>query len=781
MITVIDKQSSKPLQEVAFLKYQPNAFATTNKKGKADISDFLDAERIEIVMLGYPKLMTSYDSLKSLNFLLRLNPLAFSSDEVVVSSTRFNQNVKDIPFKISTISACEAQLSNPQTAADLLSSSGDVFVQKSQLGGGSPMIRGFSTNRLLYSVDGVRMNTAIFRSGNLQNVISLDPLSIGRSEILFGPGSVIYGSDAIGGVMSFQTLKPEFSLTDTIAFSGSALTRLSSANNELTAHFDLNIGWEKWASTTSVSWSKYGDLKMGSFGPEDYLRPSYVQRIGGKDVEIANLDPEIQVPTGYSQLNLMQKIRFQPNKKWNFEYGFHYSETSDYARYDRHIRFKNDLPRYGEWKYGPQKWMMNLLSITHKGASKFYDDLSIRLAQQLFEESRISRDFNQTTRETKIETVDAFSFNLDLNKSLGLRHQLFYGVEFIFNDVGSVAFNTDISNGSETIGAPRYPLSNWLSAAIYINSQYKINEKLLLQGGIRFNQYALNASFDTTFYPFPFTEAKNSQGALTGSLGMVYRPNNKWAISGNIATGFRSPNIDDMGKVFDSAPGLVVVPNTDLASEYAYNTDLSIAKIFGSRLKIDFTAYYTLLNNALVRRDFSLNGQDSIIYAGELSKVQALQNAASSNIYGIQFGADLKLGSGFSVQSKLNFQKGEEETDDGVKSTARHAAPLFGSTRFVYKKGKLLFDFKAQYVAERSFEDLPIAERDKAYLYAADGNGNPYAPAWYILNFKVMYEVTNVFTINAGLENITDQRYRSYSSGITGAGRNIIFSLKASF
>jgi hemoglobin/transferrin/lactoferrin receptor protein len=94
---------------------------------------------------------------------------------------------------------------NPQTSADLLANSGHVFVQKSQLGGGSPMIRGFSTNRVLITVDGIRLNNAIFRGGNVHNVISINPFNIEKTEIILGSGSVIYGSDAIGGVMNFYT------------------------------------------------------------------------------------------------------------------------------------------------------------------------------------------------------------------------------------------------------------------------------------------------------------------------------------------------------------------------------------------------------------------------------------------------------------------------------------------------------------------------------------------------------------------------------------------------
>ncbi len=101
------------------------------------------------------------------------------------------------------------------------------------------MIRGFATNRILLSVDGVRMNNAIFRGGNLQNVISIDPFTIKKTEVTFGPGSVIYGSDAIGGVMNFYTQKPRFSFADSLAFSGNVNYRFASANSENTAHVDL--------------------------------------------------------------------------------------------------------------------------------------------------------------------------------------------------------------------------------------------------------------------------------------------------------------------------------------------------------------------------------------------------------------------------------------------------------------------------------------------------------------------------------------------------------------
>ncbi|HRG07009.1 MAG TPA: TonB-dependent receptor plug domain-containing protein, partial [Cyclobacteriaceae bacterium] len=250
-------------------------------------------------------------------------------DEVVVSVNRWEQNQREISTRVTKITPAFIQLQNPQTSADLLGLSNQVFIQKSQLGGGSPMIRGFATNRILLVVDGVRMNNAIFRSGNLQNVISLDANSIQNTEVVFGPGSVVYGSDAIGGVMNFTTLTPTLSNGGT-KFSGNAFTRYASANEEKTGHVDFSIGLKKWAFVTSITKSDFSDLKMGSDGPVEYTRPDYqVRDENGNDIAVTNPDPNVQVSSGYNQFNAMQKIRFSPNANWDFNYGFHYSKTSD--------------------------------------------------------------------------------------------------------------------------------------------------------------------------------------------------------------------------------------------------------------------------------------------------------------------------------------------------------------------------------------------------------------------------------------------------------------------
>lgn len=780
-VTVKAQVTHLPVEAALIYSNADNAILT-NSQGKADISSLKGAIQVTVRSIGYKSISLSFAELQNNKFQVLLPEDNVSLDAVVISAARWKQEKREVPGKVTTISPTEVLLQNPQTAADMLGASGEVYIQKSQLGGGSPMIRGFATNRVLLAVDGVRMNSAIFRSGNLQNVISLDPFALSRTEVLFGPGSVSYGSDAIGGVMSFYTLSPQLASNETIQVNGSAASRWSSANNEKTGHIDFSIGLKKWAFLTSATYSDYDDLTMGTHGPEEYLRPEYAKTINGTDEVLVNPNPREQVSSGYNQINLMQKVRFNPNEAWDINYGFHYSTTSDYARYDRLIRYRKGALRSAEWYYGPQEWMMNHLKIDNQAQGKLFDKLSINLAHQFFEESRHDRDFGQTTKYNRYEKVNAWSANLDFEKQLAEKHLLLYGAEAVYNKVNSSGTDEDVRSGKEVAGPARYPDgSDWSSYAAFATYQFKPSERLSLQTGARYNHFILNAAFDNTFYPFPFSEAAVNAGALTGSAGLVYHPSPTWQISSNLSTGFRSPNIDDIGKVFDSAPGIVVVPNPDLESEYAYNIDFGIAKTFGSFLKVDASTFYTHLNNALVRRDFLLNGQDSIMYDGEKSQVQALQNAANAKVWGIQAGVELTTNCGIGLSSRFNYQEGEEELENGETAPLRHAAPWFGATHLTYSINRFKADVYAVYNGEISNANLAPEEQDKDYMYAIDENGKPYSPAWTTLNIKALYKISDYLMASAGVENITNQRYRPYSSGIVAPGRNFILSLRATF
>ena len=203
-VVVKDSLSGDPLSGVIIYNESRSTFTTTDGAGRAELDRFNPKEVLFFRHMGHGLVTRLKSTIKQRETIL-LSTQSEGLDEIVISASRFADVARKIPVHIRKIGSQEIELFQPQTAADLLQRSGAVFVQKSQLGGGSPMIRGFATNRVLITVDGIRMNNAIFRGGNIQNVISIDPFALDRAEVLYGPGTVISGSDAIGGVMNFYT------------------------------------------------------------------------------------------------------------------------------------------------------------------------------------------------------------------------------------------------------------------------------------------------------------------------------------------------------------------------------------------------------------------------------------------------------------------------------------------------------------------------------------------------------------------------------------------------
>jgi hemoglobin/transferrin/lactoferrin receptor protein len=242
------------------------------------------------------------------------------------------------------------------------------------------------------------------------------------------------------------------------------------------------------------------------------------------------------------------------------------------------------------------------------------------------------------------------------------------------------------------------------------------------------------------------------------------------------------PNIDDMGKLFESAPGLVTVPNPDLRSEYAWNFEAGFAKRSFEHINLEFSAFYTLLNNAIARRPFTFNGEDSIEFGGINSAVEALQNVAKAQVWGAQAAAEFYLSKKLIWQINANWIQGRETDDqEDVDVPLRHAPPFYGNTNLRYTWKKLTTEFSVFYNGEIAFDDLAPSEQVKTDIYAKDENGNPYSPAWHTFNLKLSYRLGKDMLLNVGWENITDRRYRTYSSGIVAPGSNLVFSVRKGF
>jgi hemoglobin/transferrin/lactoferrin receptor protein len=791
-IKVVDA-SSKMAVENVFI-YVKNFATLTDKKGEASLNEFTNSDTLIFQHPSYKTVFYTKTELQSMNNIVVLTESILKLDPLIISANKWEQNIKEVPFKISSISATEILFNNPQTSADLLEGTGEVYVQKSQLGGGSPMIRGFATSRILLVVDGVRINNAIFRSGNLQNVISIDALSTSEVEVIYGPGSVTYGSDAIGGVIDFHSLKPLFSSNKTPVYKANAFTRYSSANGENTGHLDFSLGYKKWAFVTSITHNSFNDLRMGRAGNESYVREEYVVRIDNKDSIVKNKNRNIQNPTAYSQNTLLQKIAFKPNKKWEFLYAFHGSWSSDVPRYDRLVQTSAGILKYAEWYYGPQEWMMQQLLVKHQAKTKLYDGYKINFAYQDYTESRHDRNFQGDFLRHRTENVKAFSLNVDFEKEINKKSSVFYGFESVYNLVFSKGETEMLSNNSIFDISSRYPnKSQYFNSAAYLKYNFQLSDKIISNVGVRYSYYALFSPFDDKrFFPFPYDEIKINDAALNGSLGLVYNSGKNFLIKTNIGTAYRAPNVDDIGKVFDSEPGNILVPNPNLKAEYAYNIDFGIEKTFVEKISFSLTCFYTYLDNAINRGESQFNGSDSIIYDGQMSKVVSLFNNDYAQIYGVQSSLLADIHPMFMFKSHLSYMQGRKQ--DGTP--IRHVSPLFGSGSLIFKYHVFRLEFYVNYHGEISPEKLCTDEHEKDYMYAIDkeyaeeqsllspserfNENGLYSPAWYTLNFRMGFNYKNTLRLNIGVENIGDVRYRTYSSGICAPGRNFIISLKAS-
>ena len=701
--------------------------------------------------------------------------------EVVVFANKFPTPSKNIVQTIGLIT--DKNLMHQQAnTADILTASGQVFVQKSQLGGGSPVIRGFEASRVLLMVDGVRMNSAIFRAGHLQNIITVDNMILDRVEILYGPSSTMYGSDALGGVVNMFTKNPILNTSSQWKTNGNVVYRYANGQNESRQHVDVNIADNKWAYLTSFTNSSFGDLRQGNNRSSAYpnfgKRLFYVTNENGVDVVNSNTNSvNIQKTTGYTQTDLLQKVLFKPNDKTEHVLNIQLSNSSDINRYDRLTETaSNGTPTYAEWYYGPQVRNMVGYKLSKTNLSGYFQEMTINANYQHLEESRMSRKFKSSNKDFRLEKVDIVGVNADfLHKDKN--GEVHFGVESYYDIVNSTAYRNNISTQVKSAITTRYSdgPTNMAYQALYVQHTKNLNSNWVLNDGLRFNLVQLNAQFkDTSLMHFPFTEAKQSNAAITGNVGLAYNADNGYRVAFGLSSGFRAPNIDDLTKVFDTKTGYVVVPNKDLKPEYTYNAEINISKNTAA-YSWGTSVFYTWFKNALVADKFTWNGQSQIVYQGMLSNVYATQNKAKANVYGFNVNGRLRVMNNTDLSATYTYTKGTY--NDGLKDMPLdHIPPSYGRIGLKHGTAKLNAELFSVFNGWKHIADYNLNGEDNEIYATKDG-----MPSWMTLNFSSNYAPAKNLSIGFQIENITDLNYRYFASGISAVGRNYILSCKYSF
>ncbi len=778
-VRVLNAVSRKAIENVALYNHNKQLSALTNRNGEADISRFSSTDTIHFQHPSYAEVALTKTTIVKEGLTVLLSEKNILLDEFVIAATKTPEKRMNLPQMADVLDATSIKRALAPTSADLLESTGNIMVQKSQSGGGSPVLRGFEANKVLLVVDGVRMNNAIYRNGHLQNSITIDNAILDRVEVIYGPGSLIYGSDALGGVISYHTKDPELASAEgEQLFRVNSLLQYASAIGEQLYHADFNSGSDRLASLTSITYKKFGDIRMGKtrspfigdFGRDFY----YAERINGRDTMLTNPNPDIQRETGYSQLDILQKILYQPSEHLRLLTNVQLSTSSDINRYDQLNDYSGGNLKYAEWYYGPQKRLLISERADYDAHTALFDNMTTLLAIQKVEEDRISRRFGDTEKYSQMEKADVFTGNLDFLKNISPSSRIIYGLAFAYNRVNSTARYTNIDTGAETPAQTRYPDggSYTLDYAAYLGYRLKAGTKYTIAGGLRYSRNMLHSDFTSDFIQLPFNAVDIRNGAVTGSLSTVFHPDESFKISLIASTGFRNPNVDDYGKV-RAKDGFVTVPSGGLGPEYTYNLEAGITKVFNGEVRFSGAVYITWLDQAIVRADYTYQGKDSLEYDGEMYRMITNVNADKAMIRGFSANLSGKLNRHLEMRSTLNVQEGKDLSND---VPLPHIPPVFGRTELRWQQKRFGAGAWVEYYGWKRLKDMsPYGEdnEEEATQYGY--------PAWYTLNLQAHYDFGKNVTVQAGLENLTDNYYKVFSSGVSAPGRSFNLSLRATF
>ncbi len=795
-ITIRDIQTNETIASVVAHNKSKTQSTISNFDGVLDLSIFKTNTRIYFSHIGY----------KNISFLKEITPTTVHLEpnhdqltQIILSVSKSKVQKTRVAEQIEVITQKEIQQLAPQTTADLLAATPGLRVQKSQGGGGSPVIRGFEANRVLLVIDNVRMNNAIYRSGHLQNAITISPYNLERTEIIFGPSSVIYGSDALGGVVHFYTKTPK--INDPKQFTGNTNTRYSSVNNELTQAFSGQFSAKKWATYSAFSLSDFGDLRMGknrSHGYENWgLVPFFSNNndVVYNDAPIKNEDPNIQKNTGYSQMDILQKINFKIKKHNNLFLNFQLSESSNINRFDKLTELDNGSLKFAEWYYGPQKRLFLSSQYQFHPNTKWMQKGTITGAYQKIKESRINRKYNSLERNYQKENVAVFSLNTDFKVTLAKKRDLSYGTEFTHNKVTSIAYGKVLQlNNNQIVGfsntsniQSRYPDggSTYTTAAIYANYRQDINQKMTLNTGGRYTYTHLKATFiNQTYILLPETDLQINNSSFTANLGLTYNPTTLTKWSTVFSSGFRAPNIDDIGKIREKN-GILTVPNPNLNPEFAYNGEIGFTKfIKNQKNQITINVFYTLLknyisrSNFIVKNDTSTSNENTVIYDGDEVITIANVNGDNAAIFGGTIDMSINPINNLFIKGNATYTQSKTYNNETLPSIS----PFFTQIALQFKKGKIDAEINYKHSLKKDADTYSLNGEDNLEQSPMDTNGNYVGvPAWSTLNASAIYNVNKTLTLQVGLDNVLDTHYKEFASGISAPGRNLKTSLILNF
>lgn len=752
----------------------------TDLNGRLQLDSLmLEGDTLEIRSLGFGSRAVAMPE-RAADVAVQLSAESVNLSEVVVASVEPARHTMGAET-VSRISARTIATQVPSNAATLLWESGQVMVQQSQQGGGSPMLRGFEANRILLVVDGVRLNNAIYRSGHLQNALTVDPFAVAGVEVRHGAGSVQFGSDALGGVIHYRTRSPSWTPGSAVR----AQTGFSSASRSPLFHADAEVTGRRFASFTSVTHRRYGDLRMGRWRPHGDAQWGIVPwvvrtEMDGQtvlDVADSNAVTHLQPATGYDQTDVVQKFRFGGWER-HVELNLQHSTGSNVPRFDR----LNDAgadggPKWAQWDYGPQR--RSLASLRFRSSIRGLGNVTLTPYWQRVEESRLKARFGSQEREVQDEQVDVLGVQLDIDRQLG-SWNVSYGAHWDHHRVHSEAWMenradarrlenpvlTRYPNGGSTMGS--------LSAYGGLNRRWN---RWQLQGAARYTRGWLEARFDPQEgFPMPatgvgfspFTEVGYNRGALTGSATARWIGHSRWGGHAALSSAFRNPNVDDVGKV-RAKDGYVIIPADSLSPERLYSAEVGgFWRTRDLKLTLQGSGFATVLMDAIQAVDtayVATNGEtiETLVAEGDTNRIQVNANIGRAFIRGVQWQTVYRAGDGWRFRATLNLTRGRSASGEPIA----HIPPAFGMLAAGRSGEWLTVNAQLRWSGRKRVEDYGPGTTDNLAEATAEGN-----PAWWTAGVDLDARLTERTTFSIGVHNLLDRHYKVFASGISAPGRD---------
>jgi len=674
-------------------------------------------------------------------------------EHVVVAATGTKSSVFTVPQLATVVSGKEILDRAARTTAEALQEEVGILVQETNLGGGSPFLRGQTGNRVLVLVDGIRLNNSTFRFGPNQYLNTIDPFTIDRIEIVRGPSSVLYGSDALGGVIDVRT-KRRMDFEKGFDLDAAATTRFGSAAFEKTVRSDASANFGRFGLVGGVTFRNYDDLRSGAAK---------------------------QPHTGYDELDGDLRLQYRTDAGQEFAFTFQRVEQN---RVPRTGAFENG----DEFFFDPQR--RSLYALEHKvdelpwgfgtwrTTISFHDQLEVR--------RRLEASAMRTRREEDRARTIGFTSDVDHHPTQGL--VLSAGVEAYHDEVTSDRVDTSTATGRSTAQRGAFPDdTTYDTLGAYLQAEARVGEivrafaantgelPLTLIFGGRYSRNAVAAQ------PPDFARVDQAFGAVVGSVGAIYEITPAVRLVGSVSQGYRAPNLDDTVVLREEPDlGLIDTPNPNLEPEEVVNYEggvkLAAGRFQGQALYF-YSDYANLIERTTEGTGFDDVNRNGIQDSGELTFAQR-RNIGAAVIEGVEATADVYLGAGLTLAAQFSWIQGASESDG---EPVRRIPPMLGRAGLRWNSSdRPLWVELFSRVASRQ-DRLAAGDRSDPRICPNGPVDCDGTPGWHTFNVRGGWRPDEAVELNLALENLGDERYRIHGSGLDAPGINAIGTVTIRF